>query len=180
MAEKNPYQSPEAEINDEKPQTTVAARKDLNGIRGWLILVAIGVVVAPIKIIAQIYPVYAQILTDGTWEALTTPGTESYSPYWFPILSGEIVVNIVMVVVSIYIATLFFTKSRLLPRWYIGLLVFTMVFIIIDAFAIRLVYPTGEIFDAQTLKEFARTVIASFIWIPYMLVSKRVKATFVN
>ncbi|WP_163938395.1 DUF2569 family protein [Paraferrimonas sp. SM1919] len=32
--------------------------------------------------------------------------------------------------------------------------------------------------DPNTLKEFIRTIISSAIWLPYLIVSKRVKATF--
>ena len=57
---------------------------------------------------------------------------------------------------------------------------FTLAFIVLDAYAIKAVLPHEPVFDPDTLKELGRTLIASLVWIPYMLVSKRVKATFVN
>lgn len=41
-------------------------------------------------------------------------------------------------------------------------------------------FTDEAMFDPATLKEFARTLIAAVIWVPYMLISKRVKLTFVE
>jgi len=50
----------------------------------------------------------------------------------------------------------------------------------LDAFAIQLVLPDEPVFDTETTRELYRSIISGIIWIPYMLLSKRVKATFVN
>jgi hypothetical protein len=74
----------------------------------------------------------------------------------------------------------FFTKSKHFPKWYIGVAVFSLFFIVADAFAVKPVLPSEPIFDPDTVKELMRAVIMVVIWVPYMLVSKRVKATFVK
>ena len=74
----------------------------------------------------------------------------------------------------------FIAKSRDFPKWYIGIAVFSLVFIVADAFAIKLVLPSEPVFDPDTIKELMRSVIMVTIWVPYMLVSKRVKATFIK
>ena len=71
-------------------------------------------------------------------------------------------------------------KSRDFPKWYIGIAVFSLVYIVADAFAIKLVLPNEPIFDPDTIKELLRSVIMVVVWVPYMLVSKRVKATFIK
>ena len=86
----------------------------------------------------------------------------------------------IQVLVWLFIAFLFFSKKKLFPKLYIGMLLFSLVFIVLDALAIKMVMPSEPVFDPDTLKELLRTVVASAIWIPYMLVSKRVKATFIN
>ncbi len=154
--------------------------KKLEGLGGWLILVGLGIIASPIKISVQVYPVYSKLFTSGSWAALTTPGTEAYHPLWAPILISEISINVVLALTWLFIAFLFFAKKRLFPKWYIGILVFTLTFMLVDAVAIKAVLPNEEIFDPDTIKELARTLVTMLIWVPYMLMSKRVKATFVK
>ena len=154
--------------------------KTPEGIGGWLILVAIGIVVTPIRLIIIMMATYPEIFSTGTWEALTTQGGEAYSPLWAPIIFGEILINSGILLTWLYIAYLFFSKKLIFPKWYIGLAVFSLVFIIADAFAIKLLIPSEPVFDPDTIKEFMRSLFAVVVWVPYMLISKRVKATFVN
>jgi branched-subunit amino acid transport protein len=152
--------------------------KDLEGLGGWLALVGLGIIISPLRIIAQIFPTYSQIFSDGSWEFLTTPGTEAYNPLWKPIILAEIGINCGLVLTWIFIGFLYFSKKKMFPNWYIGTLLFTFAFILFDALAIMAVLPNEPIFDPETAKELGRMAIVAFVWIPYMLVSKRVKATF--
>ncbi|CAC9583847.1 hypothetical protein [uncultured Gammaproteobacteria bacterium] len=152
--------------------------KNLEGLGGWLILVGLGIVFSPVRIIAMIFPIYSEMFSNGPWEVLTTPGTEAYNPLWGPILIGEISINGALVIAWLFIAFLFFSKKKAFPKWYIGILLFTLSVIFIDALAIKSVMPNEPVFDPETIKEIGRTLIATLIWVPYMLVSKRVKATF--
>lgn len=155
-------------------------KKDLKGIRGWLILVAIGVVLSPIRMLAVFVPLYQEIFTNGTWEALTTATSEVYHPMWAPLLIGELGFNALMFAASIYLIYLFFSKHYLFPKVYIILVVISLVFIPLDAWFVSFIMPEEPIFDPETLKEFVRTLLVGMIWTPYMLISKRVKATFVE
>lgn len=154
--------------------------KVFDRIGGWLILVALGIIIAPLRIITQIFPTYFKLLSDGSWAVLTTPGTEVYNPLWAPILYGEIAINGGLVLAWAFIAFLFFSKRKLFPKWYIGIVLFTPAFIFVDALATKSVLPNEPIFDADTAKELGRSLFASLIWVPYMLISERVKATFVK
>ena len=167
--------------NDEyKKNTIMAEEKNLEGIGGWLILVAIGIITSPLRILILVIPLYADVFRNGSWDLLTTPGNAAYHPLWSPIILGEIAINAVFIIGWITIAFFFFLKKRTFPKLFIGMLLFTLAFIVLDAFAIKAVLPNDPVFDPDTLKELARALIALLIWIPYMLVSKRVKATFVN
>jgi hypothetical protein len=158
----------------------VTEEKNLEGLGGWLVLVGLGIVISPLRIIGMVFPIYSEIFSNGSWEVLTTPGTEAYNPLWAPILYGEMAINGALVLVWIFVAFLFFSKKNAFPKWYIGMLLFTLAFILVDALAIKAMLPNEPIFDPETTKELGRSLIASLIWIPYMLVSKRVKATFVK
>lgn len=156
------------------------SEKNIEGLGGWLILVALGIIISPIKIISFLLPLKKDIFDSGFWEMATTPGSEFYNTLWKPILLNEIGINILLIAAWIYIAYLFFSKKKLFPKVYMSVMIFTLLFIILDAFAVKLVLPDEPIFDPETTKEVVQTLVACIIWIPYMLLSKRVKATFVN
>ncbi|MCW8451823.1 DUF2569 domain-containing protein [Legionella quinlivanii] len=155
-------------------------KKNLEGLNGWLILVAIGMVLAPIRIVITLLTTYPQIFSSGTWEALTTKGNEGYNPLWGPIIIGELSINFILLMLLLYLAYLFFSKSRHFPKWFIGIAIFSIVFIVADAFAVKMVAPNEPVFDPDTIREFMHSVMVAVIWVPYMLVSKRVKATFIK
>lgn len=152
----------------------------LEGLSGLLVLVGLGIILSPILVIAQTFPIYSEIFSNGSWEALTTPGTKAYNPLWAPILICEITINIALVFAWLFIAFLFFSKKKIFPRWYVGILLFTLVFLLVDAFSIKLVLPNEPVFDPDTSKNIIRSVVVTLIWVPYIFMSKRVKATFVK
>lgn len=179
MNSENPYAPPATQVVVTEPETATppAAAEPIGG---WLIVVAIGIVFSPVRIVSQLFPVYSDLLSSGSWAALTTPGAAAYHPLWMPILVLELVMNTGLFCAWIYIAVLFFKKRKNLPKLYISLLSFTVAFQIGDAWALSLVMPNTPIFDPETTREVARSLGAACIWIPYMLLSKRVKATFVR
>lgn len=156
------------------------SQEDPLRIGGWLILVAFGVTLAPFRIIGDFLMIYGPMISQGTWRVLVTPGSEVYSPFWVPILAFEITYNIAMGAAAIWLALLFFTKHRYFPKLYIAILGASLLGILLDAGLVSLALPEESILGGETSKEFIRTLIVSAIWIPYMLKSERVKATFIR
>lgn len=154
--------------------------KKLNGLRGWLILVAIGVIIAPIRLLSVELPMYNEILNDGSWELLTSADSELYHPLWAPVLITEITFSFVLLLASLYLVVLFFSKHYLFPLVFIAITLAMLVFIPFDAWLVSQVLPEESFLNGQTVRDLLRTLISAAIWIPYMLVSKRVKATFVE
>lgn len=154
--------------------------KEIEGLGGWLILVGIGVVITPLRLIHFVYTTYWPIFDQGIWSVLTDPSSESYHPLWGPLLLGEVVTNMALIIASFYLIFLFFTKRALFPKLYIGIVIVTLAFIPLDAWLAAFVLPNEPMFDPETIKEFVRTLIVALVWIPYMMVSKRVRVTFVN
>lgn len=153
---------------------------DLNGLRGWLILVGISVVLSPVRLLASYIPMYYGIFTDGTFTLLTSVDSSLYHPLWAPLLISEVIYNSLMVLAFIYLIYLFFSKHYLFPRWYIALLLTSLFFIVFNAWLGSQVIVNEPMFDPDTLKELGRSLFGVLIWVPYMLRSKRVKATFIN
>lgn len=153
---------------------------ELKGLGGWLILVGIGVVIAPIKLLVTYIPLYKPLFEDGTWEALTSVSSPTYNALWGPLLVGEGAYNSLMAAASIYLVYLFFTKHYLFPKLYIAIVAASLVFIPLDAWLITKILPAEPMFDPETAKEFMSVLIVGLIWVPYMCISRRVKATFVE
>lgn len=158
----------------------MSERSELKGLGGWLILVGIGVVLAPVRLLATYIPIYLPIFSDGTWAALAAVESPAYHPFWGPLLVGEVIFNSCMVAASVYLIYLFFSKHYLFPKVYITIAAVSLVFIPLDAWLVSFVMPDENILDPQTLKEFGRALVGGLIWVPYMLLSKRVKATFIE
>lgn len=153
---------------------------ELKGLGGWLILVGFGVVIAPFRLAYEYGPMYYSLFTDGTYEFVTNPSSEIYHPLWGPLLIGEAIYNSFMVFATVYLLYLFFSKHYLFPKVYIAIVGISLVFIPLDAWIGSFVLIDEPIFDPVTMHEFLRVLIGGIIWVPYMLMSKRVKATFVE
>ena len=54
-------------IEENKKELVVLKTNEINGLRGWLILVGIGLVFAPFRLIFTVIQTYAPIFKDGTW-----------------------------------------------------------------------------------------------------------------
>lgn len=150
------------------------------GLGGWLILVGIGIVVGPVRMAYVMLETYREIVESGTWEILTTQGSGFYYPELAALIVAEAAVNLAILVASVYVAYLFFAKRRSLPAWYIGVAVFSLVFVFADAVAVSVLLPDMPLLDSQTAGEMVRSLFQVCVWVPYMLVSRRVRNTFVN
>lgn len=153
---------------------------DLKGLGGWLILVGIGVVINPIRLVIIGVLSYKPLFESGAWEQITTVGSGFYNPYLSYLLIGELVFNVTILLAAIYLVYLFFSRHYLFPKVYISVVVVSLVFIVTDAWLVSIIIPDTPLFDTETVAEFIRVLITASIWIPYMLVSKRVRVTFVE
>lgn len=157
-----------------------AGGKKLEGLGGWLILVGSNVVLSPFVIAARTYKSYAEMFASGVWDVLTSPDSMAYHALWAPLAIGEIILNSALILAWIYIAFLFFSKRRAFPFWFIAIHIATVCLIVIDTIVVHHILPDAPIFDANTLRELSRPIGAILIWAPYMLMSKRVKSTFLH
>ena len=149
-----------------------------SGLGGWLILVGLGVIISPFYILTVI-PEFLPIFQDNMYDELV-----SAAPLFGLFLWTEIVVNLIIFLGSIYLIFLFFAKKTFFPKFYIWFVFGSLAFVIVDAIVGGMLFkemlPDEPFFDSETIKEIARGLITTIIWVPYMMVSKRVKATFVK
>jgi hypothetical protein len=153
---------------------------ELKGLRGWLIVVGLGVVINPVQFLAAVAPVVKPIFEKRAWEALTTVESESYIPYLGTFLIGEISFYSIMFIASLCLVYFFFTRHYLFPRVYVCVVAAWLMFIPLEAWVSAKILPGASTSALEATGDFIATFMLAAIWIPYMLLSVRVKATFVE
>jgi hypothetical protein len=161
----------------------MSEKDNLSGLRGWLILLGIGVVIGPIRSFSSGFVWFSQasiMLNDGTLEVMTTPGSEYYHGLWLPLFVFELIYAVALCFAALYLVYLFFTKHAWFPKVYIIISLIGIGVTALDAWLVTLILPNASMFDVESGRLFIQQIIGAIIWIPYLLSSERVKATFVE
>jgi hypothetical protein len=152
--------------------------KDSEGLGGWLILVAFGLIVRPLWLLYTLYDGRAAFYNAAVWERLTSPESQVYNRHFGLIAPLELIVYLFLLTYSVLLIALFFRRSYLFPKTiqlYFVCAVAAAVFMIWD---VAMLQP-GQV-DTSTSMALFQAVVAAAIWIPYFRVSRRVKLTFVR
>jgi hypothetical protein len=141
----------------EPTETTESVDPRLVGIRGWLLLAAIVLAASGANLVlVMLFLLYLS----------------SIALLYFL----EFLVFLALVAFTVYANALFYQKKRSAPStiisWYSAVLVSGGVCLVIE------LYSGAKEFIGGTL--LVRGIVPAVIWVPYFLLSKRVKATFVN
>lgn len=137
------------------------------GIGGWLILPAIGIVVAPFQFAKNVLDYFPRV-------ELLAPGTLLHTMTMI-----EIVAWIGFALLAATTAVQFFTRRRSAPRLYRALLLGQLLFVL-AAYWVAAILFDAPVFDVDTAIALAMLLAACAIWIPYFLYSARVRNTFVR
>lgn len=150
-----------------------------SGLRGWLLLLLLGLVLTPLRTVWSMTAMLEPVLQPGVWTELTEPGHAAYHALWAPLIVGEAAGNLLSLALGLVALWLFLRRSRQAPRVVIGLLVWSLLFSIADLAAAGLIPlippPTTE----ALIEALVAPAVAVAIWVPYLLRSRRVRATFV-
>ncbi|MEP6634288.1 MAG: DUF2569 family protein, partial [Luteimonas sp.] len=159
------------------PPAQHAGRDSPEGLGGWLVLVAIGLMISTF-IIGRTLLNLASAMSADTWGALTTFGGASYHALWAPLLLVELVANLGQLVFGALLLVLFFQRRTCFPKLMVGFYIASALLQCTDVM-MSILLPAIPVTpkDYGTL---VRVVIASILWSAYMLRSRRVKATFVR
>lgn len=161
-------------------RSVVLVGKRYDRIGGWLILVAIGLIIAPLRIIIFIGGDLLPFFSSEMWAFLTTPGTEVYNPLWAKLLVFELIAKIGLIVFTLIVIVYFFRKRRILPTMMVFLLILYLILVSVDYFHSNFILLMKDQNSADTLRELIQSIIVCSIWVPYFLFSRRVKGTFVH
>lgn len=162
---------------DPAPQPAPAGAP--SGLRGWLILPTIAVVVSPLTMIKTLVESLSGY-SPAVWADLTVSGGAHYSALWAPFLLGELAVNILLIGLSLLVARLFFGRRSSLPRAYVGFLMATLMVRALDLGLTSMMPVTTGAITPTDWSRLARDAVSGVLWSWYFLVSRRVAATFVE
>lgn len=152
---------------------------ELDGLWGWLLLFAGFVVVKIVSVGFLIASIFLPLFRDGTWQTLTQPGSPTYHPLWKSVLLLELAGNIVIGAMAMVTLALLVVRSVYAPRVSIGLLIGSFVLAAASYFiAGQIPSVADQGTGYESLAVLVRASIAMLVWVPYFLMSKRVKATF--
>lgn len=163
----------------EEPGRAARSRPGPRGIGGWLIPVAIGLCVLPLRLLADLASNLLPAFKAQTWQALTTPTSREYDPLWAPLLIGELVVSLALLALSVITILLFFGKKRRAPSMIITVFALGIGLQIADLSATQAIPAAAKITRGDLLR-LLQSVTTAAIWVPYFICSRRVRATFVE
>ncbi|HEX2669101.1 MAG TPA: DUF2569 domain-containing protein [Gammaproteobacteria bacterium] len=168
-------------MTETSPDTAASAPKKLEGLGGWLILPAIGMFWNMLALSYGLLSAVALKFSPDMAEAMAGRGIDINDPAWLRLLNFELFTSVLLLCLVIALLVLFFLKSWWFPRAFIAFLVASVV---VKAGDVMLAHGVATLDLSQTegssFTELMRPVLASVIWIPYFLVSERVKNTFVR
>lgn len=146
------------------------------GIGGWLVLIAIGVTITPFLMVYQI--IDTNYFEAGIWEHIYNPNSSDYSLGVGILIIVEMLFNILFAIFATLNAILLFQRRSIFPNVFIAYLILNFLFICLD-YIVLSHYHYGE-FDIDTISDIVKRIIYMAIWIPYLMMSERVKNTFVK
>jgi Protein of unknown function (DUF2569) len=162
-------------------ETVPASSSIPKGIGGWLVFVILGLVAGSIQKVYFLVTGYWPMFSDGTWLQLTTVGAENYHELWGPLLIFEMFTHVGSVVLAAITLAFLVRRSRHTPSLAIAWIAWTSGSFIVDLLLVNLIPAVADgPLDLDTIRELLGRTAAAAIWIPYFLVSARVKATFVE
>ena len=147
-------------------------------IGGWLIIPVIGLIFTPIAMIIGIVNDLLPAVTEESLAVFKDPASEFYNPVLPYILYGEIAVNLAFAIFAIVVLIYFFRFKSQTPVLYISFLASNLLFLVIDGLLILMLGFENE--DGFFTRDILQLIVGCCIWIPYFLMSERVKGTFVK
>ncbi len=150
-------------------------------IGGVLVFVAISTVIGILRNISNCLLSISFIVREAKWKRLTDPASNAYHPYWKPLLIYDAISCSLILLISLVVIVLFFQRRKIFPKLIVMVIPTIFILSFIDHYLSSLI-PVAVSTKAYSKEGDALVVsfIAMHIWIPYFLVSKRVKETFVR
>jgi len=145
------------------------------GFGGWLVLPVIGIFLAPIWSLLDL--IRNEYFNYIHWEILTNPAHASYNPKLGGLVLIEYVFQVAMLAYSVFVVILMVKRRTSFPVFAAILYGANVFFLFMDSIWLHaLDLPTA--FDGEDSRTAIRAILTAMIWIPYIIMSDRVKGTF--
>ena len=162
------------------PVIRVSSQGPYASIGGWLILVAIGLTLFIVRGIFEILLNFVPLMTSPEWSLMTSPDSRQYQPYLWTIVIAELLANISLIAFAAVSLKFMLNRSKRFPKMQITLLLANLAFLLVDLWLARKVSGASDAITLESIREVSMSFVAATIWVPYFLMSKRVKETFVK
>lgn len=157
-------------------ETDSVEEVECRGLGGWLILLGLGIVCNPPKLIYLTYTLFNTFFLEDNWSILNSLNSALLKPT----IIFEFVSNLIMIILTSGVLFLFFKKSKHFPKAWISSFIFLLITHVIDLILCNQI-PLMDKYDLKNLyNNLFRTIVSLAIWFPYLIKSKRVKNTFVK
>jgi transglutaminase-like putative cysteine protease len=150
-----------------------------SGLGGWLLLVALGVVVSIFRLARDMLGLLPSFTTDA-WIAVATEGGSAYHPLWGPLLLFELVGNAAWLTGYGVLAVLFLQRRSSAPHVFIAVAVGGLLLTGLDLMLAGMIPKAAQSVSAKDWGGLVRQGLSAVIWTSYFLRSRRVRATFVE
>lgn len=165
--------------NPEPPVLPLSQRdRDLTGLGGWLILVAIGVVLRPCVLLYQLSDGFSVYFDLAAWEAATAAGTDTHRPYYAFILPVELALHLTLFALACLVPVPFFMRRRGFPGLMMAMLGLQLLASVFSVWSVSALGDVAEADRAEYYVALLQATIHAAIWIPYFALSRRVRLTF--
>jgi transglutaminase-like putative cysteine protease len=151
--------------------------QEFEGIRGWLVLIMIGNVIRIGWLARATFMDLVVILDLNRWNLVALPGSPRYSPFWAPGLLFEMISNVVLIALTVVAVILLAQSRALFPKIMIALLSLSLVSVVTEEIILLQIPSVSRLQLDANAKDTLQALVACAIWIPYLLISRRVKAT---
>ena len=149
-----------------------ASDTHLEGLSGWLIWIGFGLVLAPLKMLNTLLSVSIPLLSKASTQAYLA------KHHAVTVLVGsEIVMNILFIMSLVFLNYLFFARKRGFPTYMIIFRIVNVILLLGNHIAFRLTTPLRS---PQGTIAVLTSIVGALIVIPYMLISRLVRVTFVR
>lgn len=166
---------------------TVETKRQYQGIEGWLILPLLGIIISIIQEFYYFFKAILPVFISGDVYYIFFPEVSYSDTTYLQVATFSLFCMITVIGLSLYTLFLFWKfciKSKSTPTLYIIWLVSSIVVLAVMLTMMCVLPAVTELYDGKEFKEhireLGRSVLSATIWIPYFMVSQRVKKTFVR